>query len=134
MNQVDTALYTALTGSTALMAKATGVYNSLAPSTATPPFVVFNEQAGVDAYALSRRAYRRLLYQVKCIATGPSGKAAGEAYDLVEAVLHDAALTVTGYGLLYLRRESDVKYTEVVNGIQYWHVGAIYQVMITPSS
>jgi len=132
VNQVDQAIYEALTSDAALMAKVTGVYNALAPSSVSTPFVVFQEQAGTDAYTLRRRMLRSLLYQVKCVDRGGSAKTAGEVYDLIDGVLHDASLSVAGYATLYVRRESDVKYTEVVDGVQYWHVGGLYRVIVSP--
>lgn len=132
MNQVDQALYQALTGSSELMARVSGVFNGLAPEAASEPVVVFQEIAGTDAYTLNRRASRELVYLVKCVDRGASAKQAGEVYDIIDSILHDATLSVPGYATLYTRREADRKYTEIEAGVQYWHVGATYRVVIAP--
>lgn len=130
MNDLEDALYDALIGNTALMAKATGVYNTVAPRSATCPFVVFGHQAGTDAYTARLRSTREYIYQVKCIAEGASSKVAGDVYGLIDAVLFDATLTAGSKAVLYVRRESDVKYSETVEGKQYWHVGALYRIVV----
>jgi len=132
MNQVDQALYEALTGDANIMNVVTGVYSAIAPPSATYPFIVFQEQSGTDDYVFARCGWRNLVYLVKCIDKSPSAKRAGEVYDLINAALHDASLSVPGHAVLYIRRESDVKYAEVSNGVMYWHVGARYRITVAP--
>lgn len=132
MNQVDQALTQALTSSDELMARVNGVFNGLAPGVVAEPIVVFQEIAGTDNYTLTKRATRNLVYLVKCIDKGPSAKRAGEIYDIIDSILHDATLNVPGYATLYIRRESDRKYLEVSDGVLYWHVGAEYRIQIAP--
>ena len=132
MNQVDAALYAILSDNAELGEKVTGVYNAVAPETAEYPFVIFNEQSGTDSYVFGDYSHRNLVYLVKCVAKSPSAKVAGEVYDIIESILMDRQLTMDGYKNIYLRRESDVKYPEVVDGIQYWHVGALYSITVVP--
>ena len=133
MNQVDTALYKILSEDTNLMEKITGVYNAVAPEMAEYPFVVFHEQSGIDNYVFgSDYSHRNLVYLIKCVTESPSAKMAGEVYDIIESIVMDRQLTMDGYKNIHLRRESDVKYPEIVDGIQYWHVGALYSITVVP--
>jgi hypothetical protein len=42
-----------------------------------------------------------------------------------------ASLSISGSTLLYLRRQSDVEYPEVDNGVRYSHAGALYRLVTT---
>lgn len=138
MRAVDTALYSRLqndlgTAGTLGTLGCTGVYRQIAPQGSVEPYVVFQQQAGTDSYTFTARDARSLVYLVKAVDRGPSGSRAAQLAERVESLLGDAPLTVTGWQNLRLRRESDVEYVEVDNGVIYQHYGALYRVDVRPA-
>ena len=130
MNSLEEAIYTTLTGGTALVAKlgGTAIYNTLAPQETALPYVVFNKGAGTEANSSPRRA-QDYVYTVKAVST--THKEAGEIDDLVDDLMHDGTLTVTGWNDYWCRRESDVAYAEPAgDGKLVWHQGAQYRIRL----
>lgn len=122
MNALDAAIYTKLsgdTGSGGLMTIVTGVFNRVAPEGQAFPYVVWQTVSGVDNYTLTKRAKSRFVIQLKALDKGDSGKVAGQAMDRIDALLNDAALTVTGFSLLVIRREMNIQSVEVDEGVEY---------------
>lgn len=139
MNAVDQALYTALSGATALTALLAGgtadpsVFQFLAPEGQDPPYVVYFKQAGTPRHTFRGVAFENQLYTIKAVTLGPSAAAAGTIAAAIDAALVDQALTVSGYAHMYLRRDSDIDYPETDPGGQrYHHRGALYRVMVDP--
>lgn len=143
MKAVDTALYTILsadagtamgtvTGSLNNLG-ATAAYRMIAPQTATLPYVIFNQQSGMDVWTFNDRERKSLLYQVKAVGSGHSGSAISAMNDRLDTLLNDAALSMTGWGCKRIRRESDVEYTESDQGIIYHHVGGIFRIDVEPT-
>lgn len=68
------------------------------------------------------------LWQVQAVSGSAYPKEAA-AIDLqIDARLHDASLSVTGYGVLRIHRETDVRYQETEGNQTIQHVGALYRV------
>jgi hypothetical protein len=111
----------------------TGVYRMQAPQGSVEPYVVFQEQAGVDSYTFNARDARSLVYLVKVVDVGPSGLRAAQAAERIDTLLTDKALSLSGFNNLRIRRESDVEYTENDNGTIYQHYGALFRVDVAPS-
>ena len=129
---LDAALYTKLTGGTALtslLASATAVFNWLGPENTDPPYVVFNSQSDVPVYTLSGVAYENTIYTVKGVTLGPSAAAAGAIATQIDLALNDQTLTISGYTQMYMRREQAIDYPEVVAGQRYHHRGAMYRII-----
>lgn len=131
MNQVDTAIYSKLTGTGG--PSVNGVYHGVAPKDVTFPIIVFQEITGSDRYTMTKRATKELLYQIMVVAQGASAQAAGDAMDTVDGLLHDTPLTVTGYSTLYVRRAASREFVTVEGGQMYWHVVSDYRIMVTPT-
>ena len=133
MNALEAALYTMLTGGTALTALLAGtasVYNQRVPSGAAYPCVVFGLQGGGDDNETPRRS-RQLVYTVKGITeTGPAD--AGTIDDQCDALLHGATLSLSGdWGTYWIGREGAINYQEVTGeGDIYTHVGALYRIRL----
>lgn len=129
MNALETAIFEAMTGGTALTALLAGtasVYNNVAPPASSYDYVVFNQQAGADE---NMDEHRRVdwRYTVKAV-SGTSTAAAGLIANEIDDLLHDAPLTISGYVNLWQRRVSTVRFTEVTpEGEYYYHAGGIYQ-------
>lgn len=132
MNLAETAIYSALTGATSLtslLATATGVYHSQAPRGAAFPYVVLQLQGGGDQNVSPHRR-KELLYTVKAV-TATSMQDAGLIDNAVDALLHGATLTVTGWTNISTMREGDIAYVETTDeGLNYYHSGGTYRVRV----
>jgi hypothetical protein len=137
MRAVDTALYTRLAADLGTLTLGTlgctGVYRFQAPQGSAEPYVIYQQQAGTDSYTFTARDGRSLVYLVKVVDKASSGLRAAQIAERVEALLHDQPLSLTGWSTLRLRRESDVEYVEVDNGVTYQHYGALYRVDVRPA-
>jgi hypothetical protein len=138
MKAIDTGLYTALntdagtamgtvTGSLNNLG-ATAVYNTIAPQTAALPYVVFSQQSGIGEWVFDDRAWKSTLYLVKAVGQGHSAATPSALSDRFDTVLNDKPLTLTGWTCERIRREQDVKYAEVSEGVIYHHIGGLYRI------
>lgn len=113
-NALNTALYSRLSGGTALTTLLSGtasIYNLLAPDGAALDYVVYQLQGGGDENFNAHRT-KNLLYLVKSYSDdGPAR--AGTIDAQVDALLHMQPLTVTGWGNFWLARETDVSTIEI---------------------
>jgi hypothetical protein len=127
---MGSALYSKLAAGAALtsMLGGTAIYDTLAPQTQPTPWVVFFHSAGGDDNTSPRRA-RSLVYTVKAVSTVGSLEA-GEIDDLVDTLLHEQTLTVTGWGNYWMARVADIAYTEESGGVLFWHRGGQYRIRI----
>lgn len=106
------------------------IYHQQAPDGAAFPFVLINKQSGVPTEAFSApSALENDMWLVKAIDRSTSADTAESIAARLQVLLNDAALSISGSTLLYLRRQSDVEYPEVTDGIQYKHVGALYRLV-----
>jgi hypothetical protein len=135
---VRRALYGKLSGDTTLngllAAPATGyakaIYHQQAPSNAPHPFVIFQKQAGNPTETFGDpSALETDVWLVKAIDKNTSADPAEAIQARVIALLNDATLSISGHDLKYLRRESDVEYPEVSDGVQYKHAGALFRLI-----
>lgn len=134
---VRRALYGKLAGDTTLTgllhAPPTGysqsIYYQQAPQGAQEPYVVFNKQAGTPSYALSAKTMDTDVWLVKGIDRSDTADTADAISSRLDALLTDASLSISGKTHLYLRRESDVDYSEVVDGATYRHSGSLYRLI-----
>lgn len=116
---------------TNLLGAPNNVFHRVAPRTATPPYVVLHRQAETDAWTFAGTPLEHDLWTVKAISRGSSTPAEDIA-KAITAALNDAAITITGYALLQLRRESKIDYGEVDGDQQWHHVGGIFRVDLDP--
>ena len=97
MDELDQAIYTRLTGGTALTALLSGtaaVYSGLAPQGAALPYIVYNQQSGGDENLTPSRS-KSYLYQIQ-IYSGVSQAAAWAIDAQVDALLHGYTFAVGG--------------------------------------
>ena len=127
---MGSALYSTLAAGTALVAKlgGTALYNTLVSQGVEPPYVVFFQSSGMDDNSSPRRA-RTMLWTVKAVSS-TGLKQAAETDNLIDALLHQQTLTVTGWGCYWMARASDITYAEESGGQTYWNVGAQYRIRI----
>lgn len=140
MNELDTAIFNKLSADATLTgylaAGTAGIYNTMAPESASFPYVIFSKASDRDGYALSAETTVDFIYTVKAVTDSPAGsptkKSAGIIAARIKTVLNDAPLTISGRTWLSTRRESAVEYPEQANSRIYWHVGANYRIWIAP--
>ncbi len=132
MNALNTALYSKLTGGTALtalLAGTTSVYNQVVPRGAALPYVVFNIQGGGPENITPAR-FENLVYTVKAVSAA-SALAAGSIDAQIDALLHLGTLSVSGWSNFLLMREERIQYVETAPEGQYiWHVGGTYRIRL----
>lgn len=140
MRAVDTALFTRLSADVAGTATgtlgqlgATNVYRMVASQGSVEPYIIFNEQTGTDSYTFSARDMRSLLYQVKAVGKGNSALTPAKLAERIDDLLTDEPLSMSGWTNIRLRRESDIEYVEIANGVQYHHYGGLYRVDVAPA-
>jgi hypothetical protein len=138
-NAIDAALYTKLSGGTALtnLLGGTAVYQYLAPEGVDPPYVIYQRMSQVPINVLAGVAVENAVYMVKGV-TAQSGTVAGvvnagSIAGAIDTLLQDQALTISGYTHLHLRRESSIDYVETDNSVRYSHRGATYRVLADPN-
>ncbi len=138
---VRRALYGKMSGDTTLnglLATAPGgysksIYYQVAPEGAGFPFVVFAKQSSTPSYALADRLLDEDVWLVKGVARSESSHADADTVDAIASrlddLLTDGTISISGRIQLYLRRESDVDYAEVEDGVIYQHAGSLYRLM-----
>ena len=124
---LDTAMFNALNVAGVLAAAPGGVYNTVAPAGAAPPYVVFQAVTKVDDYSFGAR-YAQATYQVIAVSRNPWPKEAADIDDDIDTALQDVALSITGYTALRCRRENDIYFQEEVGGVLYHKIGGGYRI------
>lgn len=140
MNQLETAIFSKLTGASSLTALlnagTASVYHRQAPENADPPYVIFGKQARTPVRVVGGGAvaWEDALYLVKAVDASPSALNAGSIASRIDETLDRASLSVTGYTSLACHRDSDVDYVENAPGGQViQHRGALYRIQVQPT-
>jgi len=126
---LDTAIFSTLNVASVTNEATGGVFNSVAPQGAEPPFVVFQAMSKTDDYFAYTGRGAEAVYMVKTIAQSPWPKSAGDIDTQVDSVMQDASLSITGFSLLSCRREEDIYLVEDQEGVIYQHVGGLYRIV-----
>jgi hypothetical protein len=133
-SNVDAALTAKLLADATLMALATdGVYFDEATAGKTK-FVILSLVTESDEPMFGARAFEDATYLVKYVELGTSGINAKAAAARIDVLLEQGTLTVTGYGLMVMRRVERVRYTEVDDvdsSIRWQHRGGRYQIVVS---
>lgn len=111
------AIYSLLSGGTV------AVYDSIAVQGGTPPYAIFQLQAGSDAYTFNSTEFSGD-YVVKVLSNRIWPGEAEQVYSHLHTLMQNGALSIPGYRLLRSRRTGLVKYREQ----SYWHVGGVYRI------
>lgn len=108
------------------------IYHNMAPDNANFPLVVFSKSSGVPTEAFhDPSALENDIWLVKAVDRNSTADTAESVSDRLKTLLNDATLSISGATLLYLRRQSDVEYSELVDGVTYLHVGSLYRLVTT---
>lgn len=106
------------------------IYHGQAPDNAHFPFVVFSKSSGVPTEAFGAPSVmENNVWLVKAVDQSTSADVAESIQDRLNTLLNDATLSISGGTLLYLRRQSDVEYPEVSDGVTFAHAGALYRLV-----
>lgn len=131
MNALNAAIYTRLTGIgssalTSLLASATSVYYQQAPDDAAFDYVVFSLQGGGDENLTPNRTKNLVLFVRGYSQTGAAK--AGQIDAAADALLHGAALTVTGWTNFWIAREDELALVEIDQaGKKTYMSGGLYR-------
>ena len=131
MNVIATALYSKLTGGTALTAllnSGTAIYRTQAPEGAALPYIVFSLYAG-GPLNITSSDMRDIIYYIRGYGT-TTGQAGSIDYQ-VSSLLHKGTIAVTGYTTYNLIREQDIELPEdQPNGQTIFGFGGLYRISI----
>lgn len=105
------------------------IFYQQAPEGASFPYVIFSKQAGTPRYTLKNRAYDNDIWLIKAVDRNVTADPADNIASRLDALLTDATISISGRTPLYLRRESDVDYSEVVDGVTYRHAGSYFRLI-----
>lgn len=127
---------------------AKAIYHQVAPSGAGFPYVIFFKAAGTPHYSMGRLAYDNEIWTIKGVAEGQNAadladNIAFQLDELLTSQRTDSTSNTFISGVVsiagadsatrpYLRREADVEYSEVVDGVLYAHSGANYRLIYQP--
>ena len=127
---LETGLYTALSGDSALTTELGGtvIYNKRAPQTPGNKYVIFQWQGGGDEN-LTKQRTKNLVYGVFGVAKTQADAATIDG--LIDTVLHNQSVTVTGWNNYWLARETDINFVEEdASGVPRYTVGGLYRIRI----
>jgi hypothetical protein len=105
------------------------IYHDIAPKGAGYPYIVFSQQTGTPRYTFGSRAFDNDLWLVK----GVDGNSDSDPVDAIASrlddLLTDGTISISARDQLYLRRETDVVYSEVVDGVLVRHHGSLFRLI-----
>jgi hypothetical protein len=116
---------------TALMAAAVGgVWQEHADIGTVPPFAQYSQQAGTDMLTMQAvRVFTRLLLQIKAIGPASNYAALVTIADRIDALFKDKRnVTLSPGWVLSSFREQTISYGEIINGVQWSHLGGLYHI------
>ena len=129
INALNAAIYSKLTGGTALVSAlgGTAIYHGQATEGHALPFVVWSYVAGGHENMTPRESVNAVIY-VRAYAT--SAKQAA-TIDGLAAELLETTLTVTGWNNYWLAREESIVLPSIDEaGVTTWSCGAYYRVRL----
>ena len=129
INALNAALYSKLTGGTALVSALGGtcIYHGIAPEGAALPYMVWSYAAGGHENMTPRESVNAVIY-VRAYATTAKQAA---TIDGLAAELMETKLTVTGWNNFWLAREESIVLPETDSaGKTTWSCGAYYRVRL----
>ena len=126
--RLGTVQYTYPASGTATTTGSVNIYNLQAPqvgqSQVPPPYLIYQHQASRDDYTFDNRG-ESLDYVVKAVSDRQTPAQAYAIYAGADAALQDAPLSVSGYTVLRVRRQSRFEYKDTDG---YFHVGGLFRI------
>lgn len=106
------------------------IFHDIAPTNADHPYVILSKQSGVPTETHGDpSAMENDIWLIKAVDDSDTADPAEAIAARLNVLLNDGTLSISGGTLLYLRRQSDVEYSEVTDGVQYKHAGALYRLV-----
>lgn len=109
------------------------IYYQYAPEGARYPYIIFNKQAGTPKYGMSAASIiDNEIWMVQAVDRDDEEATADDSdaiADRLAVLLTDGTVSISGKQQWYLRRESDLDYSDESDGVQYRHAGALYRLM-----
>lgn len=131
-SDIDNAVIAKLGADATLLALApNGVFYAEAPPGSTR-FVIVSLVDEDDVLMFGGRAFENALYLVKAVMLSTAGGDIKAAAARIDTLLHEQPLTVSGYSVTTMRRESRERATEVDDvdpALRWQHRGGIYRVV-----
>lgn len=128
IDAVFTALRTKLAAAsavTSLLSSATAIYRLEAGGTAAMPYIVMAWAGGGD---VNDNPSDGLDVRVSIKAVAETASAAGGLADAIRTALHGVELTYGGgWKHLQCQHVNPIAYTEAVDRVTLWHMGAVYR-------
>ena len=133
LDDTSAALYTTLTGGTALtalLAGTTSVYDSQAPDGSSYAYAVFSHQGG-GPELINPSNIEGNLWFVR-VYSSTSMKLATQAFAQVDLLLHKKNLSISGVTTFWCAREENIKLVETTpSGEKAYTAGGIYRIRTT---
>lgn len=107
------------------------IYARQAPQDLSPenyPIIIIAKASGLERWSFKGFSMKNQVWRVIAVSHGASGKAE-DIDERCEALLNDAALSITSFANLYIRRMSDVDYRQDADGEAYYYVGGEYRLV-----
>ena len=129
MNASDAGILTQLSSGAALTALVgTRIYCGQAPTDAALPYVVFSVQSSIDLNDSPNRT-RSMLYFVR--GYSEDGLEVGAVDEAIDALLHHAALSVSGWTTLWVAREQEMNLVDNPSaGYTVYMAGGMYRLIL----
>jgi hypothetical protein len=130
-NALNTAIFTTLSGGTALVTKlgGTAIYELQAPDETPLPYVVWNVQAGGPRNDTHHNARDLMLF---ARGYADKSKTAGEIDYEISLLLHRKTVAVTGYNNFWTAREEDIALVEnPPNHDPIYMAGGMYRIRLS---
>ena len=131
MNELNMSIFNQLSANSALITAlgGTAIYHLQAPEAKPLPYVVYSWQGGGDVNDNPHDDNESLRF-VRAYAV--KADQAGAIDALIKPLLHKAALTVTGYTIVFCFREDDFESVETLpSGVNTYAMGGIYRIRLT---
>lgn len=136
-SDIDSALVAKLAADATLLGyMPNGVYVDEAPQGMTR-FVIVSLVEERDVQQFGGRDHEDALYLVEARALSTAGATIKQAAARIDALLDNGTLTITGYQLMLLQRESRIRHTEVDDvdpSIRWYRRGGHYRLIASPTS
>lgn len=127
--RLGTAVYSYRTGAgTALYSGSVPVFNTLAVQQTPAPYIVFQQLDGVDSYTFGNDSEQSFDYSARVLSQRSyTSQEAEPVYDTVHAHLQDMPMTLAGWKVLKVRRQSRIRFRD---GAGFWNVGGLYRIWL----
>lgn len=131
VNALNTALYSRLSGGTALTTTLGGthIFYQIAPDNQPRPYVIFSYQAGNEENLTSRRKHNEIVY----IRGYSNNQAQAGTIDAqIDALVHGFTFSPSGWENFWTARETEIALVELLpDNTKVYNAGAMYRIRLS---